>query len=109
MCSVGGSFANGRHNQKKSFLVFVVVTVECDKGIEEHFERSLGKDYPKCIAKGKNSSSIGGSTEPVLSALDHVPARRNGAVQTSPTNDVVSEGNRGNSAVSGNGLKKHCL
>ena len=35
-------------------FVCAVVTVECEEDIEQHFQRSLGKDYTKCIGKPTN-------------------------------------------------------
>jgi len=48
------------------------VTVECEEGIEEHFQRSLGKDYPKCMNKSGADTDIS-QPQPAVTTASSLP------------------------------------
>lgn len=88
------------------------MTVECANDIEEHFRRSLGKDYSKCLANANassiSSSSSRGGTEFVPSSAAeqqslNALARLSGALEAAPANDFVApEKCKDNASISGN-------
>jgi hypothetical protein len=88
-----------------------VVTVECDRDIEEHFQRSLGKDYPKCLAaKNKQNTTTTTTPEaptapaPLVAAPASMvasPALRNGTTPHTPPANNAPETSQVNVTVSG--------
>ena len=68
-----------------------VLTVECDEGVQEHFQRSLGKDYPLCIAKQATpQSGTPAPRQPALSAPTKASAKVNGTIDTKAANNALT-------------------